>query len=276
MRNIKLTIAYDGTNYCGWQIQNQDQKSKTKNFVSPACRQKLSIQGVLEKGLKQILREKVRVIGSGRTDAGVHALAQVANFKTTSRLQAEEISRALNASLPRDIRITEAGEVDSKFHSQFSAKSKIYRYLILNSQNSNPFLFKFTHQTAFSLNISLMAREARSLEGEHDFKSFSASGTNVKSTVRRIKNISLVAQRRFLPLGLGNKAGLIIVTIEADGFLYNMVRNIVGTLIDVGRGYFNEGDMRSILKAKNRQLAGRTAPAKGLYLCEVRYKRLIH
>ncbi|MBU2541088.1 MAG: tRNA pseudouridine(38-40) synthase TruA [Candidatus Omnitrophica bacterium] len=260
MRNIKLSISYDGTNYCGWQVQKNRGERR-------------SIQGVIEKTLKKILQERVRLIGSGRTDAGVHALGQVANFKTTSTIEAVNIKRALNSLLPQDIKISSASEVDLGFHSQHGAKLKTYQYLILNSRDSNPLLFRYVHQVAFSLDIPLMAAELRLLRGRHNFKSFCASGSKVKSTTRTVKKLALRTSAKFSAWDLMNKARLVIISIEADGFLYNMVRNIVGTLIDIGRGHLKKGDMKRILKAKDRRLAGSTAPAKGLYLCEVKYKK---
>ena len=267
MRNIKLTITYEGTNYCGWQVQNSRGKRQG------ARGKKESIQGVIEKILEKILQEKVRLIGSGRTDAGVHALGQVANFKTNSKLQPGQILRALNSSLSQDIRIAGATEADLNFHSQFRAKTKTYCYLIHNSQTIDPFLFRYCFHTSFPLDISLMRQEAICLKGKHDFKSFCASGSKRKSTVRTIKRISVAADTKSPFWLLPIKANLIIISIEADGFLYNMVRNIVGSLFDIGRGYLKRGDMRRILKGRNRRLAGTTAPAKGLYLCEVKYKK---
>ncbi len=276
MRNIKLTIQYDGTKYCGWQIQNniKNQISKIKNK---------SIQGTIEEALKKILQEKIRVIGSGRTDAGVHALAQVANFKTKTKLNPVRILRALNSSLPKDIRIIDADEVDLNFNAQFKAKSKTYKYIILNSRTSNPFLNRYCYHLSFPLDLDLIKQEVKCLKGRHNFKSFCASGSKVNYPVRSIKKICVETKKVFLTHstslrvnpecieGLTNHVKLIIITIEADGFLYNMVRNIVGTLIDIVRGHLKKGDMKRILNAKNRRLAGPTAAAKGLFLCEVKY-----
>ncbi len=259
MRNIRLKIAYNGANYCGWQVQKG--------------RQSNTIQEIIEKTLRKILKEKISLIGSGRTDSGVHALGQVANFKTNSKLNPVNILRALNSRLPADIKILESFETGLKFNAQHSAKSKVYSYLILNSRISDPFLSDFVWQISFPLDIKLMSKEARNLAGKHDFKSFCASGSNVKDTVRTIKKIEVRTKAKSSLLGLPTSGRLVIITIEADGFLYNMVRNIAGTLIDIARGYLNKGDMKRILKAKDRRLAGVNAPAKGLYLREVKYAK---
>lgn len=260
MRNIKLEIEYDGTNYCGWQIQNRD---KTKS----------SIQETLEKTLRKILQEKIKLIASGRTDAGVHARAQVANFKTTSEISLEKLQYALNGNLPDDIKIAKVKEVDLVFHSRFAAKSKVYRYTILNRGYPSVILRNRVYFCPYPLDVKLMRKEARCLIGRHDFKSFCATGSNTKDTIRTIKKIAikeLCHGLRTMVYGL-NSNFLIVIDIEADGFLYNMVRNIVGTLIEVGRQKFKKGELKAILLAKNRRLAGPTAPAKGLCLMKVNY-----
>lgn len=258
MRNIKLKIAYDGTNYCGWQVQKG--------------RQSNTIQEIIETALREILQEKIALIGSGRTDSGVHALGQVANFKTNSRLGADNIGRALNSVLPADIRIIDTCDVSLRFHARFDAKSKLYRYLLLSSKVPDPFLGKFSWHVSFPLDLKLMAKEARCLRGRHNFKSFCASRSKVCDTVRNIKDVTVRIEPKSFFLGLPVRGSLVIISIEADGFLYNMARNIVGTLVDIGRGHLNKGDMAKILKARNRKLAGVTSAAKGLYLCEVRYE----
>lgn len=244
MRNIKLTIAYDGTRYAGWQIQKN---AKT-------------IQGEIEKALKKIFKQKVRVIGAGRTDSGVHARAQVANF-TIARPGCATVN-ALNANLPEDIRVIEEKQVPLKFHARFDAKSKIYRYTILNSRIDDPFLCNYYYKFPHELNTLLMKKETKVLLGLHDFKSFQAksASSGVKSTARTIKKISIKKEK-----------DLVHIDIEANGFLHNMARNIAGTLIEVGRGYLPEGSMRKILSSKDRTKAGPTAPAKGLTLLEVKY-----
>ena len=252
-RNLKLEIEYDGTNYCGWQIQG-----RSKN--------KPSIQETLEKTLRKILQEKIRLIASGRTDAGVHAEAQVANFKTKANIALDKLQKALNGLLPNDITVSKVGEVKLDFHSRFAAKSKLYRYTILNQPYPSAFLEDKVYFYPYPLDIQLMRQEARCLLGRHNFKSFCASGSSAKDTIRTIKRISI----KKLTYGF-KSAPLIVIDIEADGFLYNMARNIVGTLIEIGRGKFSKGSCKRILLSKDRKLAGPTAPACGLCLLKVKY-----
>ena len=254
MRNIKLIIEYDGTNYAGWQIQNSPQ-------LSAISRQPKTIQKTIEGVLEKILQEKVKVIASGRTDSGVHALAQTANFKTISQLPLSRIQKALNSLLPKDISIKEIGEADKDFHSRYSAKSKTYRYFILNSETRSAFLNKYAWHIPYRLNVSLMRKEADALLGRHDFKSFCASGSSARTTIRTIKKLSIKI-RNPKPSTIGYK--LIIIDIESDGFLYNMVRNIVGTLVEIGRGKFKEKDLNRFL-TRNRKQAG-PPPAQGVWL----------
>lgn len=244
MRNIKLIIEYDGTNYAGWQIQ--------KNAKS--------IQGTLESTLKRIIGEKVRLVSCGRTDSGVHAEGHAANFKTNSKISLVNLQRGLNSVLPKDIVIKEAKEVPLDFNSRYDAKSKVYRYTILNRSYPQALCRNYFYYVPYKLDLNLMRREAKCLVGKHDFKSFQAADKKERSSIRTIKK-----------LNIKRKGNLIEIEIEADGFLYNMVRNIVGTLIEIGRGRFKAGSMKKILKAKNRDLAGPTAPAKGLCLAEVKY-----
>lgn len=254
MRNLKLEIEYDGTNYCGWQVQS--------------CHAPKSIQETIEKTLRKILQEKIRLIASGRTDAGVHALAQVVNFQTNSNIALDKLQRALNGNLPDDLAINKIEEVGLDFHSCFHAKTKVYRYTILNRGYSSPLLRNTAYFYPYPLALKLMQKEARCLLGKHDFKSFCASGSGTKTTIRTIKNISIHIKRCAL---YAVHCTLITIDIEADGFLYNMVRNIVGTLIEIGRGRFPEGSLKKILLAKNRKFAGPTVPAKGLCLIKVKY-----
>lgn len=256
MRNLKITLEYNGTNYAGWQTQ----KHKT-------------IQATLEKTLCRILSEKIKVIGSGRTDAGVHAFGQVANFRTKSTLSAERIQSALNALLPSDIAVTKAEEVDLKFHAIRNTKSKVYRYTILNRPHRSALLKDRVYFCRFPLDINLMRRESRCLLGRHDFKTFCASASNAKNTVRTIKDIG-IKKIAYNPLSVTQKQkdySLIVIDIEADGFLYNMVRSIVGTLIDIGRARFKPGSLKKILLSKDRSRSGTTAPSCGLCLLKVKY-----
>lgn len=248
MRNLKLTIEYDGTNYSGWQCQNiRRPKKKT-------------IQETIERALRKILREKVKLIASGRTDAGVHALAQVANFKTSRNIPALNLQRALNSVLPGDIAVIKVGKARADFHSRFSARAKIYRYTILNQPHPSAFLRNTACFYPYPLDIALMREEAKCLLGRHDFSAFCASGSSAKSAIRRIEKISIKKINR-----------LIIIDIQADGFLYNMARNIVGTLIEIGRGRFKKGALKKILLSRDRSLAGPTAAAGGLCLVKVNY-----
>ena len=246
MPNTCLTIAYDGTRYAGWQFQ------KNAN----------TIQQEIEKALKKILREDVKVIGAGRTDSGVHAKDQVANFKTKKAFPLPSLQMALNANLPKDISVVKIKKVAMRFHSRFDAKSKIYRYTILQSRIGDPLSRHYCWKVPYRLKIPLMKKEARVLMGKHDFKCFQAksSSSKIKNTRRTIKNISIRKDKSFIYIG-----------IEADGFLHNMVRNIVGTLIEIGRGHLPEGSMERILSSRQRQLAGPTAPARGLLLIQTKF-----
>lgn len=247
MRNLKLEIEYDGTNYCGWQIQN---RNKTKS----------SIQETLEKTLRKILQEKIKLIASGRTDAGVHAQAQVANFKTNSSISLTKLQRALNGLLPDDLVITNIEEAGLGFHSRFDAKSKVYRYTILNRAYPCAHLRNSVYFYPLPLNVKLMQNESKVLLGKHNFRSFRSAGSQERNPVRTIKKLKISQDNPF-----------IYIDIEADGFLYNMVRNIVGTLIEVGRGKFKKSKLRAILFSRNRSLAGPTLPARGLCLMKVNY-----
>ena len=248
MRNLKLEIEYDGSVYCGWQIQGSANGSKK------------SIQEVLEKRLRKILQEKTHTIVAGRTDAGVHASAQVANFKTHSNISSSRLLGGLNALLPEDISISKVEEVDNDFNARFNAKSKIYRYTILNRNYPSALLNSKVYFCPYPLNLSVMRREAELLVGRHNFKSFQASDYYERNPIKTIKGLKI-----------SKKSNLVYIDFEADSFLYNMVRNIVGTLIEIGRGRFKEGSMRKILLAKDRRFAGETVPACGLCLLKVKY-----
>jgi len=244
MRNIKLIIQYDGTNYSGWQSQKNS----------------LAIQDVIEASLKKLTGRRHRVIGAARTDAGVHAKGQVANFKTESRLPLAKIRNGLNHHLPPDIVIKSAAEAAADFHSQYGAKSKYYRYIICTQKPVSPFRRNFVAPMTCRLDLKGMKRESKALLGRHDFSSFQGSSSKRVSPVRNIYRLELKKTGAFLQFD-----------IEADGFLYTMVRTIVGTLIDVGRGYLKEGSVKRILAGGRRGLAGRTAPAAGLTLIKVKY-----
>lgn len=243
MRNLKVTIQYNGENYCGWQKQPDT----------------LGIQGTIQNAIYEITKEEVQLNASGRTDAGVHALGQVANFKLKSKIPAYKIPSALNAKLPKDISIIACTEVDDEFHSRYSAKGKRYRYLIYNNMYRSPIYKDTSYHVRYDLDFEKMCEEAKHLIGEHDFKGFMSSGSSVNDTVRTIYDITLEKQEN-----------LIILEVEGNGFLYNMVRIIVGTLVDIGRGRINES-LKDIINSKNRGKCGHTAPPHGLFLKKVDY-----
>ncbi|MFR1972833.1 MAG: tRNA pseudouridine(38-40) synthase TruA [Clostridia bacterium] len=244
MRNIKLTIEYDGKCYNGWQKQPN----------------KLNIQGEIERAIYNITKEEVNLIGSGRTDAGVHALGQVANFKTNSEIPIEKLPLAINSQLKNSIVIKEAEEVDERFHSRYNAKHKTYRYIINNSKCGTAIYRNLEYSYPFKLDAEKMKQASKYFEGEHDFKAFKSSGTSSKNSVRTIYK-AIVKQE-------GEK---IIIELTGNGFLYNMVRIISGTLLDVGLGKIRAEEIPEIIESKDRQRAGKTLPAHGLYLVEVKY-----
>jgi tRNA pseudouridine38-40 synthase len=266
MQNIRLTVGYEGTNYRGWQRQTMIQ--------DPGSRiQKKTIQGILEEALSKITKERIRVIGAGRTDAGVHALGQAANFKTTSKMTPEEFRKALNSMLPKDIAIKNAQRVKERFHAQFDAKNKHYRYIIYQGSTPSPFLRNYILYIPCKLNLKAMKEGAKYLIGRHNFSSFRLSGSSAKTSIRAITKLSITSQSdmRYAICDMRKNGRTIFINVEADGFLYGMVRSIVGTLIEVGRGKISPSRVKKILKAHNRRLAGPTASARGLYLIKVRY-----
>lgn len=239
MKRVMLTVAYDGTNYHGWQLQ--------PNVTT--------IESVLNGALGALFHEEIRVIGASRTDTGVHALGNIAVFDTQARMPAEKISYALNQRLPEDIRIQDSREVPPDFHPRRQTSRKTYEYRILNSAFPMPIYRLYSHFTYVPLDVVLMQRAADYLAGEHDFKSFCSVNTTVETTVRTIYDIAV------------DRAGdLITIRITGSGFLYNMVRIIAGTLIEVGRGNWTPERMERILQARDRREAGPTAPACGLTL----------
>lgn len=244
MRNIKLTIQYDGTRYSGWQFQKNGR----------------SIQETIQKAIKGITGENACITGSGRTDAGVHAEAQIANFRTRSRIPLDKLQMALNTNLPKDIAISGIEEMSPEFNSQHDARAKIYRYTIFNDNFIDPMMRHFAAKCFYRLNVKAMQRAAKYLTGRHDFKSFQAADGVERDSIRTIKRIKVA------------KTGKVIyIYMKADGFLYNMARNIAGTLVEVGRGKISAGDVKSILSKKDRRSSGPTMPAKGLCLVEVIY-----
>ena len=245
MRNIKLTIEYDGKDFNGWQKQPD----------------KLNIQGSIESAIEQITGEKIELNASGRTDAGVHALGQVANFKTNSSLDIEKFPIAINSKLKKSIRIIKAEEVDEKFHSRLSCKQKTYRYIINNSVFSSAIYRNLETHIPYKLDISKMQKAAKYFEGEHDFKAFKASGTSNKSSVRKIFKAEVIKCEN----------NRINIELTGNGFLYNMVRIIAGTLVDVGNGKIDVEEIPNIITEGKRENAGKTLPPNGLFLVNVKY-----
>jgi len=251
IRNLKLTIEYDGTDFNGWQIQSG--KSRT-------------VQGELEKTFYKITRKKARVIGSGRTDANVHAKGQIASVKIATRLTDPELLRALNGNLPPDVAILKIKTLPDTFHAQYSAKRKTYRYTIHNSPIPCVLDRRFATHIPQKLDHEAMRREAKYLLGKKDFRSFMATDRSKKGQEKTKDTI-----RHIYHLKINKKGNILQITIEANGFLYKMVRNIVGTLVEVGKNNLPKGSVLNILEKKDRKLAPRTAPAHGLCLLKVRY-----
>ena len=255
MRHIKLTIQYDGTNYSGWQVQKRG----------------ATIQGLLEDALFAVTGEETRVTGASRTDAGVHAFEQVAVFKTDARLEPAAFVRAFNANLPGDIRIIDATEVSGSFHPRYDARNKSYAYLISRSREYSVFLKRYSWQVPFGLDCAAMQEAADQLVGTHDFSSFRASGCSARHARREVKTIEIKESDAFGFLSFMLKVPLITVRIRANAFLRHMVRNIAGTLVDVGRGKIHPEKIRNILESGDRSTAGKTAPACGLFLEKIEY-----
>ena len=244
MRNIKLTIEYDGKDLNGWQKQPT----------------KLNIQGTIEQAIKQITGEDIELNASGRTDAGVHALGQVANFKTNSKIPIEKFAIAINSKLKRSIVIKRAEEVDERFHSRLSCKRKTYRYIINNSQEGTAIYRNLETHIPQKLDVEKMQKAVKYFEGEHDFKAFKASGTSSKSSVRTIYKANVYQENE-----------KIFIELTGNGFLYNMVRIIAGTLVDVGLGKIEPEEIPKIIQEGKRENAGKTLPPNGLYLVKVMY-----
>lgn len=222
---------------------------------------KLNIQGTIEQAIKIVTGEDVDLMASGRTDAGVHAFGQVANFKTNSNIPIDKIAIALNSNLKKSIRIISAEEVDERFHSRLTCKKKTYRYIINNSEFSSAIYRNLETHIPQKLDIEKMKIGAKFFEGEHDFKAFKASGTSSKSSVRTIYKADVVEM----------PDNRIYIELTGNGFLYNMVRIISGTLVDVGFGKIEPDEIKSIIESKDRSLAGKTLPPNGLYLLKVEY-----
>ena len=246
MRNIRLTIEYDGKEFNGWQKQPN----------------KLNIQGNLEKVISDLTKEEIEIIGSGRTDAGVHALGQVANFKTNSNIPIEKFAIAINSRIKQCIRIKKAEEVDERFHSRYNCKRKTYRYIINTSETGSAIYRNLEYNIKMQLDVKKMQEAVKFFVGEHDFSAFKSSGTSSKSSVRTIYNAKVEQD--------GER---IIIELTGNGFLYNMVRIISGTLVEVGLNKIKPEDITKIIESKNRQNAGKTLPPCGLYLVSVEYEK---
>ena len=242
LRNIKLTIEYDGTFFAGWQRQKKER----------------TVQGEIEKAIEKVTGDKINLIGAGRTDSGAHALGQAANFKTKSKLPISKFMPAINSCLPKDILIKKAQKVTLDFNSRRKAKSKVYRYRIVLGPTA--LQRSYFWQYRFPVNLTSVKKATKVIIGRHDFSSFCVAKSKKESNICRIRK------------AVWKKSGNILESeIEGNRFLRSMIRILVGTLLEVGRGKFTPAEFKEILEAKDRRRAGRTAPACGLYLAEVKY-----
>jgi tRNA pseudouridine38-40 synthase len=244
MKNIALVIAYRGGAFAGWQIQKNAQ----------------TVEGELKKAIREVTGEDVVVYGAGRTDAGVHARGQRANFKTASAIPPDRFAFALNAHLPEAVRVMQSFEVPMAFHSRYDAKGKCYTYRVYRGRIADPLTADYSWQYGYALDIGKIRAAAKAVIGTHDFKSFQAAGSSAKTSVRRVDRIEVE-----------ESGPLLILRYYGNGFLYNMVRILTGTLLAIGSGKLPEDSMPAIIAAKNRKAAGVTAPAKGLELTRVYY-----
>ncbi|MCM8760274.1 MAG: tRNA pseudouridine(38-40) synthase TruA [Candidatus Omnitrophica bacterium] len=249
-KNVKLVIAYNGSRFYGWQRQKKEE----------------SIQETIEKALKKITGEDIKLVGCGRTDSKVHAISYTANFKTTSYLTPTQIKKALNANLPYDIYVKSAEFVEPEFHSRYSARKKTYRYLIVCGERS-PFLKGFAWYIKEKPDIKNMRKAAKYFIGKKDFSAFQSAGTSIKDTTRKIYSI-VIKEEHFT---IDPEVPLISIEITADGFLYKMARNIIGTLIYVGLGKISVKDIPELIASQDRRRIPPTAPPQGLYLKNVVY-----
>jgi tRNA pseudouridine38-40 synthase len=244
MKNIKLLLEYDGTNYVGWQKQPKGE----------------TVQKKVEDAIYRLTDKRVEVIGCSRTDSKVHAKGYVCNFKTDSNIPVEKFREALNHILPEDISVINSSQVDDDFHSRYNSKGKMYCYTILNTAVRMPICRNFSYHYKKNLNIEKMNDGAKFFIGTHDFEAFRNVGSSVKTTTRTISKVDIVKDENYIK-----------VYIAADGFLYNMVRIIIGTLIDVGNDKIKSEDIPKIILSKERKKAGKTCPPQGLCLIEVYY-----
>lgn len=250
-RTFKLTLQYDGTGFVGWQRQASG----------------TSIQGLLEDALRPIERDAVTVHGAGRTDAGVHALGQVCSFSLTASIDPAALVRALNAVLPPDVRVAQAEVVPDDFHARFSATGKVYDYRIVSAPFVSPFVRRYVWHVVQRLDQAAMQQAAAVLVGAHDFAAFQAAGTEVHTSIRTVRRIEWG--------GTGSSEDPLVMQLEGDGFLRHMVRNIAGTVVEIGTGRRTADAMAEILASRSRARAGATAPASGLVLRQVLYSAKI-
>jgi tRNA pseudouridine38-40 synthase len=256
MKKFRLLIEYDGSAYHGWQVQDDV----------------TTVQGILEDRVQRLTRAATKVLGASRTDTGVHAFGQVACFTAEIRHDTGVIHRALNATLPSDIRVLSVSDADISFNPRNNAIRKSYLYIIANERKSSVFLQRYTTLVRQKLDIQSMRQASELLLGEHDFASFMGTGSGIKNTVRTVYSLTIeqLEELEFMTMSL--RGNFIRIRIEANGFLRHMVRNIVGTLIRIGRGMMSPEAMKDILESKDRQLAGETAPANGLFLERIVYE----
>jgi tRNA pseudouridine38-40 synthase len=240
-----LILAYDGTNYKGWQLQPDA----------------ATVQREIERVLREVYGKDIRVHGASRTDAGVHARHQAAHYKAPFIIPAEKIPIAVNTYLAEDVVVLSASYEKEEFHSRFSAKRKRYEYIMFSARRRDPFRERYSWRVPYKLDVPLMRRELLSLLGEHDFRSFQASDKKERTSVRTMYDLGIKKK----------KDGSLVIHMEGNGFIYNMVRNVVGTLMDIGRGHLAPGTMERLLEVKNRAKGGNTAPSRGLFLTDVKY-----
>lgn len=255
MKNIRLTLQYEGSQYEGWQVQ-------------PGAR---TVQGTIEEVIRAIAPDSSSLVAAGRTDAGVHAIEQVAAFKTESHHAPEVFARALNAQIPRDIRVTGASLASPSFHPRFDARGKEYVYVIQRGRVASAFTHRFSWLITFGLDLDAMAAASQLLVGTHDFSSFQGSGCGARTTMREVRSIEINCRQSVPFLDFALDGSFVILTIRASAFLRHMARNIVGTLVEVGRGAMRAEEMADVLSAKDRSHAGPTAPPRGLFLRKVWY-----
>lgn len=244
MRNLLIEISYDGSRYHGWQVQ--------KNAVT--------VQEVFQNSVEKVFQSRPDIKGCSRTDSGVHANSYFVSFKTDKNIENERVVTALNTYLPKDIAVLSCRQADDDFHARYSVKSKEYIYKIYNGKIRNPFYNHYAYHYRYPINADYLNREAKAFIGTYDFSGFCSSHSGVEDTVRTVKNFEVF-----------RKDDMVYFKVEADGFLYNMVRIMVGTLLFISEGKIKEGALKEIIESKNRRLAGKTAPPDGLYLNKVNY-----